>query len=76
MSGKRLTDAQVASGYERTPGAPSARSLRADHLQAREDVRRLAKRLRERQGGLCCEAARTQCEDCDGDLRLLAEVGK
>jgi hypothetical protein len=42
---KRLTDAQVASGYERRPGAPSVGSLRKDHLQAREYVKRLVQFL-------------------------------
>jgi hypothetical protein len=90
MSGKMkwLTDAQVAAGYERTPGAPNARSLRADHLQAREDRKRLVEALKQEAthcapNGIRCWAP-TDCTrtsavrhvTCDRYNDLLSEVGE
>ena len=76
---KRLTDAQVAGGYEKTSGAPSAASLRKDHLQAREDVKRLAALIRERIGGACCDRSLLttsipRCPWCATAEALLSEV--
>lgn len=72
---KRLTDDEVLEKYGlvrlsdlRLP------ALRADHLQAREDRKRLAAALRGRIGGRCCEEARRQCDACAADEALLAEV--
>lgn len=79
---KRLTDGEVRvrrldQGCRQTPaGEQAARELWTDHDQAREDVKRLAQRLRERLDGRCCEEARRQCEACVYDEALLSEVGQ
>jgi hypothetical protein len=43
---KRLTPEQVIAGHAKTPGAPSAKSLRLDHLRAIEDRDALERALR------------------------------
>lgn len=64
---ERLTPEQVASGYERSPGAPNAQSLRKDHLQAREDVQLILRFL---------EAAQEDgAVDWERWEELIAEVG-
>lgn len=50
-----------------------------DHRQAREDVKRLAERLRERIGEKCCDFAYAttgmlRCPRCAADEALLSEV--
>lgn len=55
VKGRRLTDAQVAGGYEKTPGAPNAKSLRKDHLATRASeaaLREIYLPLSVRNGGL------------------------
>lgn len=80
MSTKRLSDGEVADGYgacdqgplNGVPCAPCRADLKADHLQAREDVKRLAAML--------CWAVdrdlfRNEDEEKDGEVRaFLREV--